>query len=313
MPPDVRKGLPFRKLSKTLGLRPDCDMKSMQCQSSGAAPKDVGASRKGIAFPHISGKAAAPLAAVTAFCLLLTAPLSSCSLPTAHCPLLRLLDQATHRLPRLAACSFLLGSESRLGGRQSRDSARDHRRRQDLASQSHNRRKTPSATSISLTNKTAGSFASATSTILQSNDEPRAYLMKTSDGGEHWKRVNMRGADVDARLMRAIFSRSGRGWAFGEGGAIYTTQRLRRELDQAAGADALSSSWRRFHRRKQRLAGRRRLRRSCKHRTAAKPGITSQRLPVQSNSNGRSCTPVQLCAIRSGSMSFNSIAAWVGQ
>jgi len=58
---------------------------------------------------------------------------------------------------------------------------------------------------------------------LQSNAEPRAYLMKTSDGGEHWKRVNLRGADVAARLRRAIFSRGGRGWAFGEGGAIYTT------------------------------------------------------------------------------------------
>lgn len=58
---------------------------------------------------------------------------------------------------------------------------------------------------------------------LKSNDEQRAYLMKTTDGGEHWKRANMRGANVDARLMRALFSRSGRGWAFGEGGAIYTT------------------------------------------------------------------------------------------
>jgi photosystem II stability/assembly factor-like uncharacterized protein len=58
---------------------------------------------------------------------------------------------------------------------------------------------------------------------LQSNDEARAYLMKTSDGGQHWKRVNMRDADAGARLMRAIFSGGGRGWAFGEGGAIYTT------------------------------------------------------------------------------------------
>jgi len=46
---------------------------------------------------------------------------------------------------------------------------------------------------------------------LQSNDEPRAYLMKTSDGGKHWKLVNMRGVDFDARLMRAIFTRGGRG------------------------------------------------------------------------------------------------------
>ncbi|HEV7799285.1 MAG TPA: YCF48-related protein [Pyrinomonadaceae bacterium] len=59
---------------------------------------------------------------------------------------------------------------------------------------------------------------------LRSNDEPRAYFMKTSDGGAHWKRVNLRGANVDTRLLRAIFSSGGRGWAFGEGGAIYTTR-----------------------------------------------------------------------------------------
>jgi photosystem II stability/assembly factor-like uncharacterized protein len=58
---------------------------------------------------------------------------------------------------------------------------------------------------------------------LKSNDEQRAYLMKTTDGGEHWQRLNMRGANVDARLMRILFSPSGRGWAFGEGGAIYIT------------------------------------------------------------------------------------------
>jgi len=58
---------------------------------------------------------------------------------------------------------------------------------------------------------------------LRSNDEPRAYLLKTEDGGQHWSRVNMRGANVDARLTRAIFSGGGRGWAFGEGGAVFTT------------------------------------------------------------------------------------------
>jgi photosystem II stability/assembly factor-like uncharacterized protein len=58
---------------------------------------------------------------------------------------------------------------------------------------------------------------------LRSNDEPRAYLLKTSDGGQHWSRVNMRGVNVDARLTRAVFTRSGRGWAFGEAGAIYST------------------------------------------------------------------------------------------
>jgi photosystem II stability/assembly factor-like uncharacterized protein len=59
---------------------------------------------------------------------------------------------------------------------------------------------------------------------LRSNDEPRAYLLNTNDGGLHWSRVNMRGANVDVRLTRAIFTRAGRGWAFGEGGAIYTTR-----------------------------------------------------------------------------------------
>lgn len=56
---------------------------------------------------------------------------------------------------------------------------------------------------------------------LKSNDEPRSYLMKTVDGGEHWQRVVVRGAD--ARIMRAVFSGEGRGWAFGEGGTIFTT------------------------------------------------------------------------------------------
>jgi len=58
---------------------------------------------------------------------------------------------------------------------------------------------------------------------LRSNDEQRAYLMKTTDGGEHWKRLGLRGVNVDARLMRTLFSDAGRAWAFGEGGSIYTT------------------------------------------------------------------------------------------
>lgn len=58
---------------------------------------------------------------------------------------------------------------------------------------------------------------------LKTKEDPRAYLINTADGGEHWKRVDIGGADVDARVVRAIFSPSGRGWAFGEGGAIYTS------------------------------------------------------------------------------------------
>ena len=59
---------------------------------------------------------------------------------------------------------------------------------------------------------------------LKTKDQPRAYLMHTTDGGEHWERVNIKGVDVDARLVRAVFSRGGRGWAFGEQGAIFTTR-----------------------------------------------------------------------------------------
>jgi photosystem II stability/assembly factor-like uncharacterized protein len=58
---------------------------------------------------------------------------------------------------------------------------------------------------------------------LKTADEPRAYLMKTIDGGEHWKRIEIKGFDVDAILVRAVFSRKGRGWTFGEAGSIYTT------------------------------------------------------------------------------------------
>lgn len=59
---------------------------------------------------------------------------------------------------------------------------------------------------------------------LKGQADPRTYLMQTTNGGESWKRINIRGADVDARLVRAVFSRGGRGWAFGEAGAIFTTR-----------------------------------------------------------------------------------------
>jgi photosystem II stability/assembly factor-like uncharacterized protein len=58
---------------------------------------------------------------------------------------------------------------------------------------------------------------------LKTQQDPRSYLMKTTDGGENWKRIEIKGFDVDAILVRAIFNRSGRGWTFGEGGSIYTT------------------------------------------------------------------------------------------
>ena len=59
---------------------------------------------------------------------------------------------------------------------------------------------------------------------LKTNEDPRAYLMKTTDAGNHWNRVEIKGFEVDAILVRAVFSRGGRGWAFGEGGAIFATR-----------------------------------------------------------------------------------------
>ena len=59
---------------------------------------------------------------------------------------------------------------------------------------------------------------------LKTNEDPRAYLMKTTDGGNKWTRVEIKGVDVDAILVRAVFSSAARGWAFGEAGAIFSTR-----------------------------------------------------------------------------------------
>jgi photosystem II stability/assembly factor-like uncharacterized protein len=59
---------------------------------------------------------------------------------------------------------------------------------------------------------------------LKTNDEPRTFLLRTMDGGASWKKVNVIGKDVDARLVRALFTDEGRGWAFGEAGVLYTTR-----------------------------------------------------------------------------------------
>jgi photosystem II stability/assembly factor-like uncharacterized protein len=59
---------------------------------------------------------------------------------------------------------------------------------------------------------------------LKTKEEPRTYLLRTVDGGATWKQVNVIGKDVDARLVRALFTDNGRGWAFGEEGVLYTTR-----------------------------------------------------------------------------------------
>lgn len=59
---------------------------------------------------------------------------------------------------------------------------------------------------------------------LKTNDEPRTFLMHTSDGGTTWNKVNIIGNDTDVRLVRALFTAEGRAWAFGEAGTLFTTR-----------------------------------------------------------------------------------------
>ena len=56
---------------------------------------------------------------------------------------------------------------------------------------------------------------------LKTNDEPQAYLLRTNDGGATWRRVDL--SDSSARVLRAVFRADGRGWTFGEAGALYAT------------------------------------------------------------------------------------------
>jgi photosystem II stability/assembly factor-like uncharacterized protein len=56
---------------------------------------------------------------------------------------------------------------------------------------------------------------------LKTNDEPQTYLLRTTDGGASWSRVDL--SDPHVRLARAVFRGEGRGWTFGEAGAFYAT------------------------------------------------------------------------------------------
>ncbi|MDQ1589980.1 MAG: hypothetical protein QOG71_607 [Pyrinomonadaceae bacterium] len=59
--------------------------------------------------------------------------------------------------------------------------------------------------------------------LLRTKQEPRSYLLRTTDGGASWSRVEVTGADVDVLLTRVAFVDDARGWAFGEMGALYAT------------------------------------------------------------------------------------------
>ena len=56
---------------------------------------------------------------------------------------------------------------------------------------------------------------------LKTENDPLTYLLRTTDGGLTWSRVDL--SDSTARVTRAVFRADGRGWAFGEAGALYAT------------------------------------------------------------------------------------------
>ena len=60
--------------------------------------------------------------------------------------------------------------------------------------------------------------------LLKELDEPRSYLLQTTDGGANWQRVEATAGDVDASLVRIVFADRERGFVFGELGALYATE-----------------------------------------------------------------------------------------
>lgn len=55
-------------------------------------------------------------------------------------------------------------------------------------------------------------------------DESVSYLLKSSDGGESWTRVDVtRGEDVDIKLAGLSFADAEHGWVYGEQGVLYAT------------------------------------------------------------------------------------------
>lgn len=74
---------------------------------------------------------------------------------------------------------------------------------------------------IAFTDANAGLILCERSAFQGADSEPRAYLLRTTDGGKQWTRVSV--AEERENLVRVIFSDATRGWAFGELGAIYST------------------------------------------------------------------------------------------
>jgi photosystem II stability/assembly factor-like uncharacterized protein len=189
----------------------------------GAAQKYTDTDRKVTDLPHIrrhSRSAAFLLPSASAVCLLIFLLTAHCALPTAFASSWS--RQRTSSLAWLHAVYFLDSDRGwAVGSRGTLLSTRD-------SGKSWQTKPQPTEDAIRdvyFADELRGWLLCERNIFdLRTNDEQRAYLMKTVDGGEHWQRANLRGANVDARLMRALFRPNGGGWAFGEGGAIYKTE-----------------------------------------------------------------------------------------
>jgi photosystem II stability/assembly factor-like uncharacterized protein len=58
---------------------------------------------------------------------------------------------------------------------------------------------------------------------LQTDDEPRSYLLQTEDGGISWRRIFLK-SETNSRLLRLAFADAQRGWVFGETGVVFVTR-----------------------------------------------------------------------------------------
>lgn len=59
---------------------------------------------------------------------------------------------------------------------------------------------------------------------LKTADEPRTYVLRTTDGGTMWTRADVVGEDSDTLMMRLLFVDRASGFAFGEAGRLFVTR-----------------------------------------------------------------------------------------